>query len=109
MAINAGNSFRTRDKLNVGAQTFDIHRLEFLEKQGRRRPGKASLFTPPSFWRISCAVRMAAFVHAEDIRAACKTGGPGAPEKEEDRIHACTRALAGLHRRTRDRRSRHYA
>src|SRR5258708_2873027 len=34
MAINAGNSFRTRDKLNVGAQTFDIHRLEFLEKQG---------------------------------------------------------------------------
>src|SRR5260221_143106 len=34
MAINAGNSFRTRDKLNVGAQSFDIHRLEFLEKQG---------------------------------------------------------------------------
>src|SRR5436309_873573 len=34
MAINAGNSFRTRDKLSVGAQTFDIHRLEFLEEQG---------------------------------------------------------------------------
>ena len=34
MAINAGNSFRTRDKLNVGAQTFEIHRLEFLEKAG---------------------------------------------------------------------------
>src|SRR5260370_16747991 len=34
MAINAGNSFRTRDKLNVGAQSFEIHRLEFLEKQG---------------------------------------------------------------------------
>src|SRR5215472_15538289 len=34
MAISAGNSFRTRDKLNVGAQTFDVHRLEHLEKQG---------------------------------------------------------------------------
>src|SRR5580698_7446658 len=33
MAIAAGNSFGTRDKLNVGAQAFDIHRLEFLEKK----------------------------------------------------------------------------
>src|SRR2546430_12408290 len=34
MAINAGNSFRSRDKLNVGAQTFEVHRLELLEDQG---------------------------------------------------------------------------
>jgi len=34
MAIVAGNSFKTRDKLNVGAQSFEIHRLEALEKQG---------------------------------------------------------------------------
>ncbi len=34
MAIPAGNSFGTRDKLNVGAQSFDIHRLEKLEKHG---------------------------------------------------------------------------
>jgi aconitate hydratase len=33
MAIAAGNSFGTRDKLNVGAQAFDIHRLESLEKR----------------------------------------------------------------------------
>ena len=33
MAIAAGNSFGTRDKLHVGAQTFDIHRLELLEKK----------------------------------------------------------------------------
>jgi aconitate hydratase len=33
MAIAAGNSFGTRDKLNVGAQSFDIHRLEVLEKK----------------------------------------------------------------------------
>src|ERR1700686_4359400 len=34
MAIPAGNSFGTRDKLSVGAQSFDIHRLEKLEKHG---------------------------------------------------------------------------
>jgi len=34
MAIPAGNSFGTRDKLNVGAQSFEIHRLELLEKHG---------------------------------------------------------------------------
>jgi aconitate hydratase len=33
MAISAANSFGTRDKLNVGAQSFDIHRLEYLEKK----------------------------------------------------------------------------
>src|SRR5260370_1090840 len=34
MAIPAGNSFGTRDKLSVGAQSFEIHRLEKLEKHG---------------------------------------------------------------------------
>jgi aconitate hydratase len=33
MAMAAGNSFGTCDKLNVGAQAFDIHRLELLEKK----------------------------------------------------------------------------
>ena len=33
MAISATNSFGTRDKLNVGAQSFDIYRLEHLERQ----------------------------------------------------------------------------
>ena len=34
MTISVTNSFRTRDKLNVGAQAFDIQRLEILEQQG---------------------------------------------------------------------------
>ena len=34
MPISAANSFGTRDKLNVGAQVFEIQRLENLEKQG---------------------------------------------------------------------------
>jgi aconitate hydratase len=34
MPISALNSFRTRDKLNVGAQPFEIQRLEKLEEDG---------------------------------------------------------------------------
>ena len=33
MAISASNSFGTRDKLSVGAQSFSIHRLEQFEKK----------------------------------------------------------------------------
>ena len=80
MAINAGNSFRTRDKLNVGAQTFDIHRLEFLEKQGI-----CDLSKLPFSLRILLEnlVRCedGRFVHADDIRALA-AWRPGAPEKE---------------------------
>jgi aconitate hydratase len=80
MAINAGNSFRTRDKLNVGAQSFDIHRLEFLEKQG-----VADLAKLPFSLRILLENLLRCedgrFVHAEDIQALGKWR-PGAPEKE---------------------------
>ena len=34
MTISVTNSFKTRDKLNVGAQAFDVQRLELLEQQG---------------------------------------------------------------------------
>src|SRR5256714_6934650 len=80
MAINAGNSFRTRDKLNVGAQTFDIHRLELLEKQG-----VADLAKLPFSLRILLENLLRCedgrFVHAEDIRALA-SWRPGASEKE---------------------------
>ena len=80
MAINAGNSFRTRDKLSVGAQSFDIHRLEFLEKQG-----VCDLAKLPFSLRILLEnlVRCedGRFVHPEDIRALAGWR-PGAPEKE---------------------------
>src|SRR3981081_404626 len=80
MAINAGNSFRTRDKLNVAALTFDIHRLEFLEKQG-----VSDLAKLPFSLRILLENLLRCedgrFVHAEDIRALARWC-PGAPEKE---------------------------
>jgi aconitate hydratase len=80
MAINAGNSFRTRDKLNVGAQSFDIHRLEFLEKQG-----VSDMVKLPFSLRILLENLLRCedgrFVHAEDIRALAGWR-PGAAEKE---------------------------
>jgi len=80
MAINAGNSFRTRDKLHVGAQTFDIHRLELLEKQGI-----SGLEKLPFALRILLENLLRCedgrFVHADDIRALAGWR-PGAPEKE---------------------------
>src|SRR5258708_27795269 len=67
MALSAGNSFGTRDRLSVGAQTFEIHRLETLEKQGI-----TNLPKPPFSLRIllekllRCADGR--FVRADDIR-----------------------------------------
>src|ERR1700747_1152086 len=80
MAINAGNSFRTRDKLNVGAQTFDIHRLEFLEKKGA-----SSLVKLPFSLRILLENLLRCedgrFVRPDDIRALA-SWTPSTPKKE---------------------------
>ncbi len=80
MAIAAGNSFGTRDKLNVGAQTFDIHRLEFLEKKI-----SCNLAKLPFSLRILLENLLRCedgrFVHPEDIRALANWT-PGAAEKE---------------------------
>ena len=67
MAISAGNSFKTRDTLNVGAQAFQIHRLEVLEKQG-----VATLAKLPFSLRVLLENLLrfedGRTVHAEDIR-----------------------------------------
>jgi aconitate hydratase len=68
MAISGGNSFKTRDTLNVGAQAFEIHRLEHLEKQG-----VAKLATLPFSLRVLLENLLRfednRFVHPEDIKA----------------------------------------
>src|SRR5579864_9204083 len=68
MAISGGNSFKTRDTLNVGAQAFEIHRLELLEKQGI-----AKLATLPFSLRVLLENLLrfedGHFVHPEDIKA----------------------------------------
>jgi len=80
MAIAAGNSFGTRDKLNVGAQSFDIHRLELLEKKI-----SCNLAKLPFSLRILLENLLRCedgrFVRPDDIRALANWT-PGAAEKE---------------------------
>jgi aconitate hydratase len=80
MAISAGNSFKTRDILNVGAQAFQIHRLEFLEKQGVSTLAKLP-FSLRVLLENLLRFEDGRTVHPEDIRA---LGGwtPTAPQKE---------------------------
>ena len=80
MPISAANSFNTRDKLNVGAQTFEIYRLEKLEQQGL-----GSIAALPFSLRILLENLLRCedgrFVHADDIRALSKWT-PNGPQKE---------------------------
>jgi aconitate hydratase len=80
MAISAGNSFGTRDTLRVGAQSFEIHRLEALEKNR-----VADLSKLPFSLRILLENLLRCednrFVHAADIQSLANWR-PGTPEKE---------------------------
>ncbi len=106
MAISGGNSFKTRDTLNVGAQAFEIHRLEHLEKQGI-----AKLATLPFSLRVLLENLLrfedSRFVHPEDIKA-LGSWTPGAAQKEIAFMPARV-LLARFHRRPRRRRSRRHA
>jgi aconitate hydratase len=80
MPFTSINSFSTRDKLSVGAQTFEIHRLELLEKRGG-----VSLAKLPFSLRILLENLLRGedgrSVQPEDIQAVA-TWKPNAPEKE---------------------------
>ncbi|HEY6129867.1 MAG TPA: aconitate hydratase AcnA [Candidatus Acidoferrum sp.] len=80
MAISATNSFGTRDKLNVGAQSFEIHRLERLDTGL-----SANVEKLPFSLRILLENLLrnedGRFVHREDINALAGWK-PGCPEKE---------------------------
>jgi aconitate hydratase len=96
MAISATNSFGTRDKLNVGAQSFDIHRLEHLERQSHD-----SMTRLPFSLRILLENLLrnedGRFVHREDIQALANWR-PGAAEKR-DCLHAGASTTARFYRR----------
>jgi len=80
MPISAANSFNTRDKLNVGAQAFEIYRLEKLEQQGL-----GSIDKLPFSLRILLENLLRCedgrFVHVDDIRALAGWT-PNGPQKE---------------------------
>ena len=80
MPVPAGNSFGTRDKLNVGAQSFEIHRFEYLEKKGI-----GNLARLPFSLRILLENLLrfedGNFVRPDDIRALA-AWAPETPKKE---------------------------
>jgi aconitate hydratase len=80
MPLSAGNSFGTRDKFNVGAQTFEIHRLETLEKQHISNLAKLP-FSLRILLENLLRCEDGRFVRAEDIRTLA-TWTPGVAQKE---------------------------
>src|SRR5713226_5672665 len=80
MAIPAGNSFGTRDKLSVGAQSFEIHRLEKLEKHGIHTLAKLP-FSLRILLENLLRCEDGRFVRPQDIRALA-AWTPNATQKE---------------------------
>jgi aconitate hydratase len=80
MPRSAGNSFGTRDHLNVGAQTFEIHRLETLEKQGITNLAKLP-FSLRILLENLLRCEDGRFVRADDIRTLA-SWTPGVAQKE---------------------------
>ena len=80
MPISAANSFNTRDKLSVGAQVFEIYRLEKLEQQGFGPLGNLP-FSLRILLENLLRCEDGRFVHADDIRALSKWT-PNGPQKE---------------------------
>jgi aconitate hydratase len=80
MPISAANSFGTRDKLNVGAQVFEIQRLEKLEEQGLSHIEKLP-FSLRILLENLLRFEDGRFVHADDIKSLAKWT-PNGPEKE---------------------------
>jgi aconitate hydratase len=80
MPVPAGNSFGTRDKLNVGAQSFEIHRLEFLEKKGLSTLAKLP-FSLRILLENLLRCEDGRFVRAGDIRMLA-SWTPATPQKE---------------------------
>ncbi|HXX15670.1 MAG TPA: aconitate hydratase AcnA [Candidatus Eremiobacteraceae bacterium] len=80
MPISAANSFNARDKLNVGAQSFEIYRLEKLEQQGLGSIGNLP-FSLRILLENLLRCEDGRFVHADDIRALA-TWAPNSQQKE---------------------------
>ena len=80
MTISAANSFGTRDKLNVGAQSFEIHRLEALETKGVSHLSKLP-FSLRILLENLLRCEDGRFVHKDDIAALAKWT-PNGQQKE---------------------------
>jgi aconitate hydratase len=80
MPIFAANSFGTRDKLNVGAQVFEIQRLERLETHGVSHIDQLP-FSLRILLENLLRFEDGGFVRADDIKALAKWT-PKSPQRE---------------------------
>jgi len=80
MTISAANSFGTRDKLSVGAQSFEIHRLEVLETKGISHLAKLP-FSLRILLENLLRCEDGRFVHKDDIAALAKWTPNGAQKE----------------------------
>src|SRR5271168_917327 len=80
MSISAGNSFGTSDTLHVGAQSFEIRRLEHLEKKGVGHLSKLP-FSLRILLENLLRCEDGRFVHPADIEALA-SWKPHSAEKE---------------------------
>src|SRR5229473_1221631 len=89
----AGDSFHTRDTLKVGAQSFEIHRLEALEKQGIGNVARLP-FSLKILLENLLRQEDGRFVYKEDIRALAEWK-PGAPQKEMATMREAVKRMGG--------------
>ena len=80
MPRSSGDSFHSHDTLKVGAQSFEIHRLEALEKQHIGNVARLP-FSLKILLENLLRQEDGRFVHAEDIRALAEWK-PGVAQKE---------------------------
>jgi len=92
----AANSLRYRDHGNVGAQSFEIHSPEILEKRGTQP--SSSFLSPCASTRNLSVWKTARFVGKEDI-AALANGTPTAQKKKLPFMPR--RVIQDFHRRSR--------
>ncbi len=96
------NSFGAKDSLRVGDRDYEIFRLDALQQRFdvARLP-----FSLKVLLENLLRTEGNGSVDAADIEALAELGREGGAE-QGDRVHACARADAGLHRRSGRRRSR---
>src|SRR5258708_19797924 len=80
ITTSAANSFGNRDKLSVGAQSFEIHRLEALETKGLSHLSKLP-FSLRILLENLLRCEDGRFVRKDDIAALAKWT-PNGPQKE---------------------------
>ena len=97
MSPSSNNSFGSRDTLAAGGHSYEIYRLDALEKRGIGHGGQLP-FSLRVLLENLLRQEDGRFVQPEDIEALAEWQ-PVAKTRDGDCLHAGARAAAGFHRR----------